>query len=86
MLVGDIGCNWLGDSLSEQGAKSSNRPHNDCGTCFEVKRNGDPFNLDFIGVIKGRGSIAGYADDGDSNHDDRQAQKDVNAVFLHRAH
>lgn len=71
LLVGDIGCNWLGDSLSEQGAKSCNGPHNDCGTCFELEPNGDPFNLDFTGVIKGGVSIAGYADDGESNHDDR---------------
>lgn len=57
--VGDIGWNWLGDSVSEQGAKSCHRPHNDCGTGFDVEPDGDPGNVNFIRVIEAGWSIAG---------------------------
>lgn len=67
--MGEVGWNWLGDSLSEQGAKSCHRPHNDCSTGSEIEPDGDPHNVAFIGVIVGAGSIATYADDGDCNHD-----------------
>lgn len=56
--------------MSEQEAKSCHRAHNDSGTGFDVEPDREPGNINFIRAIGAGCPIAGYANDGGSNHDD----------------